>query len=395
MTDRLTPAPDRFPDAPRVGIGMIGYNLMGKAHTNGLLKIPHMMYPPAAVPVLASIAGRTESAVAAAAARYGYESYSTDWHDVVNDPSVQVLDNSGPNRVHLPASLAAIELGKHVICEKPLGMTAAESKQLWQAAEAAGVKHMTGFNYRFVPAVQFARRLIQDGVIGDIRHFRGQYLQPSLVDADAPRKWRLDRAEAGKGTLGDLGSHTVDLARFLVGEPVRVNGIVKTMVPERPSLEDPGVLQPVTVDDAFVALMEFGNGAIATVEGTKYATGRDNFNQFEINGTRGSIACNQEAMNELQLYTDDVGPDGANGFRRVTCTQPGHPYAEYWWARGHIIGWEHTFAHELHHFLDCIVNDKDVAPLGATFEDGYRVDVILDAIAESSDNNGNGVAISF
>ena len=254
---------------------------------------------------------------------------------------------------------------------------------------------MTAFNYRFVPAVQFARQLIQDGVIGDIRHFRGQYLQPSLVDPDFPRGWRLDRTEAGKGTLSDLGSHTVDLARYLVGEPVRVNGLVKTMVPERPSVEDPAVMAPVTVDDAYVALMEFGNGAIATIEGTKYATGRDNFNLFEINGTRGSIAYNQEHMNELQLYTDAVGPDGANGFRRVTCSQPGHPYAQYWWARGHIIGWEHTFVHELHHFLDCIVNDGEVAPLAATFEDGYHVDLILDAIAESSANNGTGVAINF
>ena len=195
--------------------------------------------------------------------------------------------------------------------------------------------------------------------------------------------------------MGDLGSHTVDLARYLVGEPTRVNGIVKTMVPERPSVENPAVMAPVTVDDAYVGLMEFENGAIGTIEGTKYATGRDNFNLFEINGTHGSIAYNQEHMNELQLYTDDVGHDGTDGFRRVTLNQPGQPYAEYWWARGHTIGWEHSFIHELHHFLDCVVNAKSISPLGATFEDGYRVDVILDAIIESSENNGAGVAINY
>jgi predicted dehydrogenase len=395
MPNQLIASPDQFPGIPRVGIGMIGYALMGKAHSNAFIKLPHMMYPPAAIPVLESLSGRTELAVAEAAARYGFRNYSTDWHQIVEDPAVEVLDNSGPNSVHLPASLAAVSLGKHVICEKPLGMNASESKMLWEAAESAGVKHMTAFNYRFVPAVQFARQLICDGLIGDIRHFRGQYLQPSLVDETSPRLWRLDQTEAGKGVLGDLGSHTVDLARYLVGEPTRVNGIVKTMVPERPSVENPAVMAPVTVDDAYVGLMEFENGAIGTIEGTKYATGRDNFNLFEINGTRGSIAYNQEHMNELQLYTDDVGHDGTDGFRRVTLNQPGQPYAEYWWARGHTIGWEHSFIHELHHFLDCVVNRKSIAPLGATFEDGYRVDVILDAIIESSENNGAGVAINY
>ena len=395
MPNQLIASPDQFPGIPRVGIGIIGYALMGKAHSNAFIKLPHMMYPPAAIPVLESLSGRTEAAVAEAAARYGFRNYSTDWHQIVEDPAVEVLDNSGPNSVHLPASLAAVSLGKHVICEKPLGMNASESKMLWEAAESAGVKHMTAFNYRFVPAIQFARQLICDGLIGDIRHFRGQYLQPSLVDETSPRLWRLDQTEAGKGVLGDLGSHTVDLARYLVGEPTRVNGIVKTMVPERPSVENPAVMAPVTVDDAYVGLMEFENGAIGTIEGTKYATGRDNFNLFEINGTRGSIAYNQEHMNELQLYTDDVGHDGTDGFRRVTLNQPGQPYAEYWWARGHTIGWEHSFIHELHHFLDCVVNAKSISPLGATFEDGYRVDVILDAIIESSENNGAGVAINY
>tara|TARA_B100001123_G_scaffold442275_1_gene585495 strand:- start:1917 stop:3119 length:1203 start_codon:yes stop_codon:yes gene_type:complete len=381
--------------APNIGIGMLGYAFMGKAHSNAYKTIPYMMYPPPAHPVLERIAGRNEEGVRAAADRFGFRNYATDWRDVVNDPNVQILDNGGPNSIHLEPTLAAIELGKHVVCEKPLGRNPAESRRMWQAAENAGVKHMTAFNYRFVPAIVLARKLINDGAIGEIRHFRGQYSQEWLVDSNTPRLWRMDKESAGSGALGDLGAHTIDLARFLVGEPVAVNGRMSTFVSERPNPDDASKMEPVTVDDAYAALVEFDTGIIGTIEATRYANGRKNGNAFEINGSKGSLAFNIENLNELQVYILDSEPREANGFRSVSVTEQYHPYWDNWWPQGHIIGWEHTFVHELYHFLDCVTNDKPVGPWGATFEDGYKADVVAAAIAASAENNGARVEVKY
>ena len=217
------------------------------------------------------------------------------------------------------------------------------------------------------------------------------------MDPQFPRVWRLDKSVAGSGALGDLGAHIVDLARFLVGEPKAVNGLLRTFIKERPLPDDPSATGPVDVDDAFVSIFEFRNGAIGTMEATRFAMGRRNLNTFEINGSKGSISFNLERLNELEVFLADTHPHPkeAAGFRNVLITEANHPYWENWWPHGHIIGWEHTFVHELHHFLDCIVNDKDVAPRGATFEDGYKCDVILNAIAQSSENNSSRVEISY
>ena len=379
-------------DAPTIGIGMIGYAFMGKAHSNGYKKLPYIMYPPPAIPILVNIAGRTEKSVAEAARRYGFKRYCTDWRDLVADDEVQVLDNGGPNNLHAEPTIAAVEAGKHVICEKPLGRTPEESKAMWKAAESAGVKHMAAFNYRFVPAIIQVRELIQDGALGEIYHFRARYCQEWIMDPQFPRVWRLDKSVAGSGVLGDLGAHIVD-----VGEPKAVNGLLKTFIKERPLPDDPSRTGSVDVDDAFVSIFEFQNGAIGTMEATRFAMGRRNLNTFEINGSKGSISFNLERLNELEVFLADTHPHPkeAAGFRNVLITEANHPYWENWWPHGHIIGWEHTFVHELHHFLDCIVNDKDVAPRGATFEDGYKCDVILNAIAESSEDNSSRVEISY
>jgi predicted dehydrogenase len=358
---------------PRIGVGMLGYAFMGKAHSHAFKTLAHMVYPPPAVPVLAAIAGRDSEAVRAAAARYGYASAYTDWRDLVADSRVQLVDNGGPNDAHAEPCIAAARAGKHVLCEKPLGRTASEARAMLAEVTRAGVKHMVGFNYRFVPAVRYAYELVHSGSLGTIRHFRARYLQDWLSDAESPHSWRLSRATAGSGALGDLGAHVIDLARFLVGEPATVSATLKTFTRQRPG-------GSVDVDDAFAATLEFESGAIGTLEATRVALGRKNHMAFEINGSKGSLAFNMERLNELQV----LAPDGPGGFTDVLVTESHHPFMQSWWPTGHIIGWEHTFVHEMAHLFDAIANNRDIAPYGATFEDGYRAAIVCDAIAASS-----------
>ena len=367
--------------APEIGIGMLGYAFMGKAHSNAFRTIPYMMYPPVAIPRLVAVAGRNQAAVQAAADRFGYEKAYTNWQDLVNDPDVQLFDNGGPNNAHAEPTIAAAQAGKHVFCEKPLARTAEEAKAMLDAVEKAGVKHMVAYNYRFVPAIVHARNLIASGALGRIFHFRAVYLQDWIIDPNFPMTWRFTKEVAGSGSLGDLGSHILDLGRFLVGEPTKVMGMLKTFITERPDGE--GGRAQVDVDDAVTALLEFENGAMGTIEATRFANGHRNGNMWEINGENGSIKFNLERLNELDVYWAD-GKKETLGFTNVLVSEGYHPYWSNWWPAGHMIGWEHTFVHEFHHFFDAIVNNKDVAPYGATFVDGYRNNVICDAIAESA-----------
>ncbi len=378
-------------DVPELGIGMLGYAFMGKAHSNAFRTIPYMMYPPVAIPRMVAVAGRDEAAVTVAAQRFGYEKVYTDWHDLIADDEVQVFDNGGPNNVHAEPCIAAAAAGKHVFCEKPLGRTAEESKTMLDAVEKAGVKHMVAYNYRFVPAIIQARDLIASGALGRIYHFRAVYLQDWIMDPEFPMVWRLRKDVAGSGSLGDLGSHILDLGRFLVGEPTKVMGMTKTFIDERPDGE--GGRVKVDVDDAVTALLEFENGALGTIEATRFANGHRNGNMWEVNGEKGSIRFNMERLNELEVYWGD-GRKETLGFTDVIVTEGYHPYMANWWPAGHIIGWEHTFVHEFHHFFDCIVNDKAVAPYGADFVDGYRNSVICDAIVESA-QTGRMVDIKY
>lgn len=358
--------------APEIGVGVIGYAFMGKAHTNALKTLPYMIYPPPALPRLAAIAGRNAAAVKEAAARYGFAAAYADFRDLIADPAVDLVDNGGPNDVHAEASIAAAEAHKHVLCEKPLARTAAEARTMLEAVKRAGVIHMVAFNYRFVPALRYMRDLIADGMLGSIYHFRARYLQDWLSSPSATHSWRLSRATAGSGALGDLGSHVVDLARFLVGEPMAVNATLKTFTADRPG-------GTVDVDDAFAASVEFASGAIGTLEASRVATGHKNGLVVEINGSNGSVRFNLERLNELEVCS------GSDGYTDVLVTDPTrHPLMKHWWPAGHIIGWEHTFVHEFAHLFEALANGSPIAPYGATFEDGYRAAIICDAIANAA-----------
>ena len=371
-------------EVPEIGFGMLGYAFMGKAHSNALKTLPYMMYPPVAIPKLVAISGRNEAAVSEAAQRYGYQKYYTDWRAMVEDEAVQVLDNGGPNDMHAEPAILAAQLGKHILCEKPLARTAEESKQMLDAVQKADIKHMVGFNYRFVPAVRLIRDLIDQGLLGQIYHFRAVYLQEWIMPHyGTPKIWRLDKSVAGSGAIGDLGAHIIDLAHYLVGGVKSLAANTKTFIETR-ELDGEEGEGLVDVDDAFVAAVEFENGALGTLESTRFAGGRKNYNCFEINAEKGSVRFNLERMNELEVFWVDEKPKETQGFHNVLVTEGHHPWWENWWPHGHIIGWEHTFIHEINHFLDCIVNDREVGPHGATFEDGYKAAVICDAIVESA-----------
>jgi predicted dehydrogenase len=347
-----------------VGVAMLGYAFMGKAHSRALHALELLDVP--LRPRRVSISGRNHDAVEEARARWGWEEAVTEWREQVADDRVQLFDNGGPNVIHAEPCIEAARNGKHVLCEKPLGLSAEESHRMWQEADRAGVVHMCGFNYRFVPAVRLVRELLDAGELGEVVHFRARYLQSWGWEADQSI-WRFDPALAGTGAIGDLGTHIIDLARYLVGEIASVSAAVRTFVPAR------------RVDDHFVAVVEFENGVPGTLEASRLARGRINSNAFEVNGTKGSAAFDVERLNELEVAD-------ASGFRRVLVTEPEHPYLRHWWPPGHIIGWGDTFVHELAHMLEAIAGEHDVGPHGATFEDGYRCDEVVEAILRSADS---------
>ncbi len=368
-----------------IGIGMLGYSFMGKAHSNAYKKIPYIFWPPPAIPKLVAICGRNESRVSEAARRYGYAKYYTDWRKLVRDPAVQLFDNGTPTDLHAEPSIQAAENEKHVFCEKPLGRTAEEAKPMLEAVRKAHVKHMVGFNYRFIPAILLARKLIQEGRLGKIYHFHGRYLQEWIMDPEFPLVWRLRKEIAGFGALGCIAPHVVDLAHFLVGDLSHVSAITRTFIAERPLENDRTKRGKVDVDDAVESLVEFRNGAIGHISATRFGAGRKNYQHIEIYGENGSILFNLEKLNELQVHlkNHDI-KDLESSYHDTLVTESYHPYWENWWPHGHIIGWEHTVIHEAYHLINAIVNDTPVSPLGATFEDGYKCNVVLDAMAESA-----------
>jgi predicted dehydrogenase len=342
---------------------------------------------------LIAVAGRNEEAVREAAQRYGYEGYYTDWREMLKNDRIQLFDNGGPNDAHADPCIEAAKLGKHILCEKPLARTAKEAATMLEAVTKAGVKHAVAFNYRFVPAIRQAKELIDSGALGQIYHFRAVYLQEWIMPHyGTPHIWRLDKSIAGSGALGDLGAHIIDIGRFLVGEYRNVSALTRTFIPERPGAD--GKMVKVDVDDAFVAAVEFENGAIGSVEATRFAAGRKNSNCFEVNGEKGTIRFNLERMNELEVFWVGEEPKETQGFHNVLVSESYHPFWSNWWPQGHIIGWEHTFVHEINHLLDAIVNNKDVAPYGADFNDGYKNAVICDAILESAES-GRRVNIAY
>ena len=384
MSENSEKKPQNYLDIPKIGIGLLGYAFMGKAHSNGYKKISYMMYPPPAIPRLVSICGLDAAEAVEAAARFGFESSCTDYHQMLENDAIQVFDNSGPNNIHALASIEAAQVGKHVICEKPMGRNTEETRKMVEAVRKAGVKNMVAFNYRFVPAVRQARELIRSGKLGRIYHFRAQYFQEWLLPHyQTPWGWRVSKEDGG-GAVGDLGAHIIDLSRYLMGAEIdSVSAMTRTFISERP-MPDGKKIEKVDVEDTFAAAVSFDNGAIGTLETSRYATGHKNQEMFEINGEKGSIRFDLERINELEVLWVDDEPKTTQGFHQVLVTEPIHPFMSNWWPAGHVIGWEHIFVHELTHFLDCIVNNKEVAPYGATFEDGFCAAVICDAIMESA-----------
>jgi predicted dehydrogenase len=381
-------------EIPEIGIGMLGYAFMGKAHSNGYKKMAYIFWPPPAIPKLIKICGRNEEKVREEARRYGYEGYTTDWHDLINDGRIQIFDNVGSNNIHAEPCIAAAQAGKHVLCEKPMARNAEEARSMLEAVKKAGVKHMVAHNYRLVPAIILAKNLIDDGKLGKLFHFRAVYLQEWIVDPNFPLIWRLDKKVAGSGAIGDLGSHIIDLARFLCGEPGTVSAITKTFITERPLPDDPSKKARVEVDDAFAAAVEFTNGAIGTFECSRFSPGRKNYECIEINGEKGSIYFNLENMNYLHVHFRDEEPVETQGFHAINVTESYHPYYDRWWPHGHIIGWENTFVHEAYRMVDAAINGTELSPMVATFEDGYRNAVICDAISRSAET-GRKVEIKY
>ncbi|MEX2273091.1 MAG: Gfo/Idh/MocA family oxidoreductase [Vicinamibacterales bacterium] len=362
-----------------INVALIGYAFMGKAHSNAYRQVTPF-FSPRFTPRMKVICGRNGSNVEAAARRYGWDEASTDWRAVVARKDIDLIDVSTPGDSHAEIAIAAAKAGKAVICEKPLANSVAEAQRMLNAVEKAGVAHMICHNYRRAPAVMLARHLIEDGRIGDIRHFRGTYLQDWIADPAFPLVWRLDKTKAGSGALGDIAAHSIDLARFLVGEIAEVSGHLETFIQERPLVENRRKRGRVTVDDAAMALVRFDGGAIGTLEATRMALGRKNHNRFEINGSTGSIAFDLERMNELEVYFES-DPPGIRGFRRIIVTESDHPFIKAWWPPGHIIGYEHTFTHTIYDLLEAMADKRVPSP---NFEDGLRNQQVLAAIEKSS-----------
>jgi predicted dehydrogenase len=360
---------------PTIGVGVIGTGFMGRAHSHALHTLAHMVSPEPPRPRLVAICGRDRQRTEAAARRFGFERASLDWRDLVDDPAVTLLDNGGPNDLHAEPTIAAAQAGRHVICEKPLGRDAGEALDTWRRVQATGVTHMCAFNYRFVPAIRLARDLIATGELGEIRHVRMRYLQDWLRDPDAVASWRLRRSSAGSGAIGDLGSHLIDLTRFLVGEITTVAAVTRTFTGSRPGGE-------VDVDDAFAATIGLRDGAIGTLEASRVCVGHKNSLQWEINGARGTLAFDLERLNELWIAR--AGEPGDEGLRRRLVTEPGDPFMASWWPPGHVLGWEHTFVHELAHLFDAIAAGTGVTPDGADLRAGYRAAEVCDAIVASA-----------
>ncbi|MFF1832719.1 Gfo/Idh/MocA family protein [Streptomyces sp. NPDC058231] len=395
-TDQEAAAPPTAVPKATLGVGMVGYAFMGAAHSQGWRTAGHVFDLPMQ-PALAAICGRDRTAVTAAAGRHGWAAAETDWRALIAREDVQLVDICTPGDSHAEIAIAALEAGKHVLCEKPLANSVAEAEAMTEAAERArarGQVAMVGFNYRKVPAIAYARTLIADGRLGPLRHVRATYLQDWLVDPESPLTWRLKREHAGSGALGDLGAHIVDLAQYLAGELlVGVSAVSETFVRERPLLSggpaglsgtaDSAARGAVTVDDAALFTGRLASGALASFEATRMAAGRKNALRLEINGERGSLAFDLERLNELSFH-DHTEAATTAGFRRILVTEPEHPYLEAWWPPGHALGYEHTFIHQARDLVLTIAEGADPVP---SFADGLQVQRVLAAVEESAEKN--------
>ncbi|MEU8331570.1 Gfo/Idh/MocA family oxidoreductase [Micromonospora sp. NPDC048839] len=376
-------------------VGMVGYAFMGAAHSQAWRTVNRVFDLPARAR-MALICGRDTTKVAEAADRLGWEASTTDWRDLISRDDIDVVDICTPGDSHAEIALAALAAGKHVLCEKPLANTVAEARAMTAAADAArasGVRSMCGFNYRRVPAVTMMRQMVADGRLGVIRHVRATYLQDWIVDPQFPLVWRLQKDRAGSGALGDIGAHIIDLTQFVTGQRISgVSAVTETFVKERPlPAESSGLAAtvdggsaptgPVTVDDAAVFVARLDGGALATYEASRFATGRKNSLRVEINGSLGSVVFDLERLNELEFY-DATRPTVEQGFNRILVTEGDHPYMSAWWPPGHIIGYEHSFTHEMRDFIEAVATGVDPTP---SFADALQVQLVLDAVTRSAE----------
>lgn len=395
------------PSTPTFGIGMVGYAFMGRAHSQAWRNARSFFDAPA-TPHLAAVAGRNEAAAAETARRFGWESVETDWRRLLDRDDIDVIDICTPGDTHAEIATAALQAGKHVLCEKPLANSVAEAELMVEAAntaQAQGIQSMVGFTYRRVPAIAYARNLVAEGRLGRILHVRGHYLQDWLTDPTSPLTWRLQKERAGSGALGDIGAHIVDLAQFVTGEQlVGVAARTETFVRERPLGGTPSVtslggtaagdsatqLGPVTVDDAAIFVSQLTGGALAVFEATRFATGRKNAIRLEVNGARGSVAFDFEDMNVLHVYDADA-PARDAGFTRVLVTEETHPYVAAWWPPGHVLGYEHSFTHQAVDFLTALAEGTAPRP---GFADGLQVQRVLSAVEDSAGRSGSWSSIA-
>ncbi len=362
---------------------------MGRAHSNAYRQANRFFDLPRQIR-MKTICGRTEGPVAEAAANLGWEGYSTDWRTLLDDPEIDVIDISTPGDSHPEIAIAAAQAGKAVWCEKPIANTLGEAERMHTAVMASGAHNGVFHNYRKAPAIALAKQMIADGRLGEIHHVRCHYLQDWIVDPEFPLVWRLQKDKAGSGSLGDIGSHSIDLARHLAGEITDVMGHLHTFVTERPLLADSAAglaaasgsteKGPVTVDDAALIMAKFANGAIGTFEASRFCQGRKNYNRIEINGRLGSIVFNMERMNELEFYSAG-DPDGLQGFRLIQATEGGHPWCSAYWPTAHIIGYEHTFVNWV---VDAVRTLDAGEKMDPDFADGLMNQRVLDAVERSS-----------
>lgn len=384
---------------PSLGVGVVGYAFMGAAHAHAWRTAPRIFDLPL-TPAMVAVCGRDAIAVQAAADRQGWASAETDWRALIARDDIQLVDVCTPGDLHADIAIAALDAGKHVLCEKPLANTPAEAEAMTAAAERAavkGIRSMVGFNYRRVPALAMARKLVADGRLGEIRHVRAAYLQDWLTDPSFPLTWRLQHDRAGSGALGDLGAHVIDLAQYLTGEPITaVSGTTRTFVGHRPlpgsTARDPRT-GPVSVDDAAVFTARLGagtaGGTLGSFEVTRFAGGRKNALRIELNGELGSVAFDLERLNELEFH-DHAGDPLTGGFTRILATEPGHPYMSGWWPPGHVLGWDVTFSHEIADLVTAIAQGTDPQP---SFANGLQVQRVLAAVQESAASDSRWVTV--
>ena len=375
----------------KLNVAIIGYKFMGKAHSNAWKNAPRF-FDMNIQPVMKVACGRNEAPLREFADNWGWEEIETDWRKVIERDDIDIVDIAAPPGLHHDIAVAAAQAGKHIFCEKPIALTAGEAKAMYEAAEAAGVTHYLNHNYRRCPAVVLAKQLIDEGKIGRIFHWRGAYLQSWIVNPNFPLTWHLRKETAGSGPQGDLNSHSVDLARYLVGEIKSVVAMTANFITERPLPDEVTAgtfkagtvsdkMGKVTVEDAAFMVVEFENGTLGSFEATRFAPGRKNYNSFEIYGSRGSLIFNLENMNELQYYSQD-DPTATQGFRTIVVTESEHPYISNWWPPGHIIGYEHEFHHAVVDFMAAIDAGKPIAP---NFYDGLRTMQVVEAGLRSAE----------